>query len=252
MRDLVWLRDAPKPAGTRIMSVDAARLVTQFLSDPSARLPSFPRMGSTEYPFPVAVKTGTSQGYRDAWTMAYSRKYLVGVWVGRSDAGPMRDVTGAGSAAELARAILLDLHGDAPDVAALDFPTPPGYRLARETLPEWTRGPAPAKAAAVDPEALAELSPPDGDSGTVTIVSPHNNIRVIRNPELPADLASLPLKASAPADAAQIVWYVDGKPFQTGAADQVTRWPLEPGHHTFEAKVPYRGLASTPVTIEVQ
>ncbi len=96
MRDLVWLRNTPAQAGTRVMSVDAARLVTQFLADPSARLPSFPRMGSTEYPFPVAIKTGTSQGYRDAWTMAFSRKYLVGVWVGRSDAGPMRDVTRGG------------------------------------------------------------------------------------------------------------------------------------------------------------
>src|SRR3569623_2783203 len=159
MRDLGWLRKAKPQAGTRGMSVDAARLVTQFLSDPSARLPSFPRMGSTEYPFPVALKTGTSQGYRDAWTMAYSRKYLVGVWIGRSDAGPMRDVTGAGSAAEVVRAIMLDLHGDVPDTAALTFPTPPGYRLGRDTLPEWT-GTA-AKPVAVAPQALAELPPPD-------------------------------------------------------------------------------------------
>ena len=35
--------------------------------DPMARLPAFPRMGSTEYPFPVAVKTGTSYAHRDAW-----------------------------------------------------------------------------------------------------------------------------------------------------------------------------------------
>src|SRR4051812_34273670 len=37
---------------------------------PSSIIRYFPRMGSTEYPFPVAIKTGTSQGYRDAWTMA--------------------------------------------------------------------------------------------------------------------------------------------------------------------------------------
>jgi len=253
MRDLVWLRGTQREAGTRVMSVDAARLVTQFLSDPSARLPSFPRMGSTEYPFPVALKTGTSQGYRDAWTMAFSRKYLVGVWVGRSDAGPMRNVTGAGSAAELARAILLELHGDAPDAAALAFPTPPGYRLAAsEGLPEWTRGPAAVKPVSVDPEDLARLAAPDPDAGTVTVVSPRNHMRVIRNPELPADLASLPLKATVPADAGQVVWYVDGKPLLVGAADAVARWPLQPGFHTFEAKVPYRGLSSPPVTIEVE
>ena len=43
------------------MSIDTARLVTSFLSDPQARLPSFPRYGPLEYPFAVAVKTGTSQ-----------------------------------------------------------------------------------------------------------------------------------------------------------------------------------------------
>jgi penicillin-binding protein 1C len=233
------------------MSVDAARLVTQFLSDPSARLPSFPRMGSTEYPFPVAIKTGTSQGYRDAWTMAYSRKYLVGVWIGRSDAGPMRDVTGAGSAAEVVRAVMLDLHGDAPDAAALAFPTPPGYRLGREKLPEWTETVA-KPVAAVDSQALAELTPPDQAADLVTVVSPRNNMRVIRNPELPADLASLPLKATLPAGVEQVIWYVDGKPFLVGPGETATRWPLQPGIHTFEAKVPYRGLSSAPVTIKVE
>jgi penicillin-binding protein 1C len=251
MRDLVWLRDAKPAAGTRVMSVDAARLVTQFLSDPSARLPSFPRMGSTEYPFPVAVKTGTSQGYRDAWTMAYSRKYLVGVWIGRSDAGPMRDVTGAGSAAEVVRAILLKLHGDVADAGALAFPPPPGYRLDRENMPEWIETVA-RPVAAVDPQTLAELTVPDRDAETVTVVSPRNHMRVIRNPELPADLASLPLKATVPAGVEQVVWYVDGKPFLLGAGDTAARWPLQPGVHTFEAKVPYRGLSSTPITILVE
>jgi len=49
-----------------------------------------------------------------------------------------------------------------------------------------------------------------------------------------------------------VVWYVDGKPFQIGSGDAATRWPLQPGRHTFEAKLPYRGLTSTPVTIEVE
>ena len=260
MRDLVWLRHAPRPSGSRVMSVDAARLVTQFLADPSARLPSFPRMGSTEYPFPVALKTGTSQGYRDAWTVAFSRKYLVGVWGGRADAGPMRDMTGASSAAELARAILLGLHGDAPDVAALAFPTPPGYRLGSacadgadtdctDELPEWIR--ASAEPLAGRAETLSEWPPLADDGATITIVSPATGMRVIRNPEVPADLASLPLKATV-SGASQIVWYVDGKPLLVARADEVVRWPLQAGTHTFEARIPYRDLVSTPVTVQIE
>jgi penicillin-binding protein 1C len=264
LRELVWTRAQPRTQGVRVMSVDAARLVTLFLADPSARLPSFPRMGATEYPFPVAVKTGTSQGYRDAWTIAYSRDYLVGVWIGRSDAGPMRDVTGARSAAALARAIILDLHGEAPPSASLAFPDPPGYRLGAvcadesdragcATLPEWTRGGAPP----VPPPAGADagiLPEPeaDADGAMIRIVSPRDSLRIIRNPELPADLASLALKAETQPAAAQVTWYVDGKPFLVSAEAAVARWPLQPGRHTFVARIPYRALASPPVTVEVE
>ena len=82
-------RGSARATPTRVLSTDTARLVTSFLADPLARLPSFPRYGPTEYPFPVALKTGTSQGYRDAWTVAWSNDYLVGVWLGRADAGTM-------------------------------------------------------------------------------------------------------------------------------------------------------------------
>ena len=67
-------------APQRVLSVDTARLVTSMLADPQARLPTFPRYGPLEYPFAVAVKTGTSQGYRDAWTLAFSKRYIIGVW----------------------------------------------------------------------------------------------------------------------------------------------------------------------------
>lgn len=127
-RSLNWV---PDQAGTerQLLSPATARLLTLHLSDAGARLPSFPRMGSTEYAFPVALKTGTSQGLRDAWTVAYSQRYLLGVWVGHPDARPMRELTGASSAAELARQILNQLHGsERHGFADLAFPPPEGYR----------------------------------------------------------------------------------------------------------------------------
>ena len=100
-------------------------------------------------------------------------------------------------------------------------------------MPEWNRP-------AVDAAARAPDAQPEAVAGVVTMVSPRNNMRVIRNPELPADLASLPLKATVPAGATQVVWYVDGKPFLVGPADATARWPLQAGTHTFEARLPYR------------
>ena len=106
MRDLAFTRDEARRPARRVLSVDSARLITSMLSDPQARLPSFPRYGPLEYPFAVAVKTGTSQAYRDAWTIAFSHKFIVGVWLGRGDAGAMRAMTGVSSAARLAHAVL--------------------------------------------------------------------------------------------------------------------------------------------------
>lgn len=127
-RDFIWVEQQAAPAAKRLLSPATARQINLFLSDPIARLPSFPRMGTTEYSFPVAVKTGTSQGYRDGWTIAYSAKYLVGVWVGHRDARPMHNLTGAGSAADIAQQTMRLLHRREHDgLDDLAFPPPPGY-----------------------------------------------------------------------------------------------------------------------------
>jgi penicillin-binding protein 1C len=133
-RELQWLKQTPgendeeNSLTQQLVSPSTARLITLFLSDPSARLPTFPRMGTTEYPFPVALKTGTSQGYRDAWTVAYSHDYIVGVWVGHALPRPMYKLNGAGSAADLARQVLLHLHAkQRHGLADLRFPAPDNY-----------------------------------------------------------------------------------------------------------------------------
>ena len=128
LRDLVWYDGQPTAPARRLLPADVARQVTLFLSDPLARLPSFPRYGTTEFPFAVALKTGTSQGYRDAWTVLWSRDYMIGVWLGRADAGTMREVSGARVAAGLAKALALRLHGTrAGDLSDTGFAPPAGH-----------------------------------------------------------------------------------------------------------------------------
>jgi len=50
---------------------------------------------------PVAWKTGTSYGYRDAWAIGSTRRYTVGVWVGRPDGTPLPGQYGAVTALPL-------------------------------------------------------------------------------------------------------------------------------------------------------
>jgi penicillin-binding protein 1C len=80
MVELRWRLDDPL-VEKRVMSEEAARLVTLFLSDPQARLPTFPRGGALEYPFGAAIKTETSSRFRDAWAVGWTGRHLVGAWV---------------------------------------------------------------------------------------------------------------------------------------------------------------------------
>ena len=131
-RPMRWLEGAPEAEAPRLLSEDTARLVTRFLSDPQARLPTFPRMGAAEYPFAVALKTGTSSRYRDAWTIAWSRRYLVGVWVGHPDERPMSHLSGYRVAARLTHDVLEHLHtADLDGLSGVEFPPPRGWREER-------------------------------------------------------------------------------------------------------------------------
>jgi penicillin-binding protein 1C len=83
----------------RVLDSRIAAVITDVLADPAARSSAFGRGNALELPFPVAVKTGTSKGYRDNWTVGYTREVTVGVWVGNFDGSPMvrsSGITGAG------------------------------------------------------------------------------------------------------------------------------------------------------------
>jgi membrane carboxypeptidase/penicillin-binding protein PbpC len=89
------------------MSERAAFWITDILSDPDAREFIFGRGGSLDFPFPVAVKTGTSEGYRDNWTVGYTREVTVGVWVGNFDRTPLRNSSGVTGACPIFHGVML-------------------------------------------------------------------------------------------------------------------------------------------------
>ncbi len=253
---LVWLEGQHRGEPRRLISADAARLVTRFLSDPMARLPSFPRYGASEFPFAVALKTGTSQGYRDAWTLAWSHEYLVGVWVGRADAGPMTQLSGARAAGRLAQAVLLHLHGaNRTDLLAGDFPAPPGREPAELCTDTGARAAAACAGRLTEwvrpGEALGRYPPPPVVP-RLSIVSPAPDAHLWRNPEAPPSLDRLVLRASSEPKVAQIVWLVDGRPVAVAAPDTPVYWKLTPGRHRFQIRLPLQADMSRPVTVVVE
>lgn len=98
--------DQPRSERQRWLDPATAQLIRHILADDEARAPSFRLGGPLDYDYAVAVKTGTSQGARDAWAVAFSDRALVAVWVGNHDVSSMNQVTGVSGAAIAAHEIL--------------------------------------------------------------------------------------------------------------------------------------------------
>ncbi len=87
------LEDNRSPATSvknQVISPNTAFLISNILSDDSARAPTFGAGSILNIPnHTVAVKTGTTQDKRDNWTIGYTPSYVVAVWVGNNDNSPM-------------------------------------------------------------------------------------------------------------------------------------------------------------------
>jgi 1A family penicillin-binding protein len=83
------IEDDSQPTCTQVLPQPIAEEINDILSDPVARAP----LGENDLlEFPgrdVAVKTGTTNNYRDAWTIGYTPNLVVGQWVGNNDNTPM-------------------------------------------------------------------------------------------------------------------------------------------------------------------
>ena len=74
----------------KILEPQVANLINDILSDNQARTPIFGNNSPLYFQErPVAAKTGTTQEYRDAWTIGYTPSLVVGVWSGNNDNSPM-------------------------------------------------------------------------------------------------------------------------------------------------------------------
>lgn len=89
--------DAP-PLNQQVLDERVAYLITDILSDNSARIPSFGEHSAMQIGRPAAAKTGTTTDFRDNWIVGYTPNLVVGVWVGNADNTPMVEVTGVSGA----------------------------------------------------------------------------------------------------------------------------------------------------------
>lgn len=89
------------PPGEQTVRVEHAFLMSSILADAQSRVPAFGANSALDLPFPAAVKTGTTNDFRDNWTLGYTPDLAVGVWVGNPDYTQMVNTTGLSGAAPI-------------------------------------------------------------------------------------------------------------------------------------------------------
>lgn len=90
---------SPVQTNQVVITPEHAFLMSSILSDNEARTPMFGANSVLHLPFPAAAKTGTTNDYRDSWTMGYTPDLVTGVWFGNADYTEMDGLSGLYGAA---------------------------------------------------------------------------------------------------------------------------------------------------------
>ena len=135
-------------AGTHVISQQLAYMMTNVLSDNTDRIPEFYDCnvlqlyahsqqdcwnGNRGVVRPAAAKTGTTNDFRDNWTVGYTTGYVMGVWAGNDDNSPMINVSGITGAAPIWHDSMLVAEQGHP---IQDFVNPGGLERATVTYPD--------------------------------------------------------------------------------------------------------------------
>ncbi|HEY0973691.1 MAG TPA: transglycosylase domain-containing protein [Solimonas sp.] len=208
--------------------VAAARAVSAILADPGARQLEFGDGGVLRFPAATAVKTGTSNDYRDAWTLAYDARYVVGVWIGNLSGRETEGVTGARGPALLTRSLLAALADSRRPlaVAAATDPADDGEHPVIATGAEAANAESPR------------------------LLQPFEGLQMAMDPRIPESLQAFEFRLDWREPVSTVEWWVDGQVVARGEALHWS-WPLRRGAHRVRAQV--MGLdGATRATQEVE
>ncbi len=125
-----------QPQGIPVLDPRVAYLISDILDDDAARVPAMGRDNPLALPFPAAAKTGTTNDFRDNWTIGYTPGLVVAVWTGNTDNSEMLNISGLTGAAPLWSDYMQAIYGnyDLLDVLAIDGAAPPLEFLQPEGL----------------------------------------------------------------------------------------------------------------------
>ena len=219
---------------THIFTPQTAYLVTDILAANNARAPAFGLNSALSVPFALAAKTGTSKDYKDNFTMAYTPRWTIGVWVGNFDAQPMQKVSGVTGAGPIMHDLAVYLQEKYPSPP---FEQPEGVTralvctqsglLAGEHCTHTKEEVFDSKHIPAVCDGKHRTEEPD-----LKIVSPTAGDVFKVDPSVPLD--SQAVKFQAVCQSGACAWTLDGK--KLPGSDCQTWWTLQAGKHRLEVR----------------
>ncbi|WFR97149.1 penicillin-binding protein 1C [Rhizobium tumorigenes] len=179
----------------------------------------------------IAYKTGTSYGYRDAWSVGYDGHYVLGVWVGRPDNGAVPGLTGYASAAP----ILFQAFAKS-GVGITPLPPAPigAVRIAQAQLPisqrRFSMDASGLMAATTREPAPQIVYPPEGA---------HVELGETGDGRL------MPLVLKLQGGRAPFRWLANGKPLATIARNRTSQWTPDGDGYSTLTVIDAAGRAAT-------
>lgn len=229
---LRFLMDDPAPRREeRIYSEESASLIGDILSDPWARRLEFGPGSVLNVPLQTAVKTGTSTDYRDAWTLGYNHRYVVGVWMGNLDHRPADGVTGATGPALVLRGIFNELNRHAPSRPLRLSP-----RLVKKDI--CVEDPRDASRCYPRSEYFipgTETQAAARKKQVFEIVRPTDGLRMAVDPRIPQDMQKMPFTLRGLSPSQSVEWVLNGKAI--AASGEKYLWPVARGRYKLSAHV---------------
>jgi penicillin-binding protein 1C len=257
----------------RIASREATAIVTDILCDNNARQKTFGVRSPLAFEERVAAKTGTSSGFRDAWTVGFNKEHTVAVWVGNFDGRPMQETFAVRSATPLWAAMMhellrrdqpLDLPEENESLVRCEICAETGLlpsRFTRSTMSElFLKGTEPKESSDDWFSADGKLVLPNEYAGWCTssnntrgarvrldvrITNPVANARYEIDPALPRAQQMIELTATLGGD---VQWFVNDAP-QLPQRDGRFFWQLAPGEWKLRA-VAHTGIAEENIFVE--
>jgi penicillin-binding protein 1C len=245
----------------RLISPETAFLMSRLLSEFKYKAPAFGVNSPINFPFPVAVKTGTTKDFRDNTVVAWSTRWTMGIWAGNFTGEPMRETPSASGSALFLRDIVQWMYNlglpigepfsyDGLDIT-LEYVCPlsgmkPGPNCPDKIIEYFRRGTEPTQECTwhaangiVMPQEFRQWSEANLPGANVTItntgrfriISPRQGDVYRLDPDV--QLQSQQIRFETTQTSETVEWYVNGEFFAEGNR---LYWQLRTGEFTIEAR----------------